>query len=50
VEREGILKPTIGNESFHETGNDNGVIAVNFATSKNLLVKSTIFPHCRIHK
>jgi hypothetical protein len=25
--------------------NDNGVRAVNFATSKNLTVKSTMFPH-----
>jgi hypothetical protein len=23
---------------------------VNFATSKNLVVKSTMFPHCDIHK
>jgi hypothetical protein len=28
----------------------NGVRVVNFATSKNLTVKSTIFPHCNIHK
>jgi hypothetical protein len=26
-------------------GNDNGVRVVNFATSKNLIVKSTTFPH-----
>jgi hypothetical protein len=30
--------------------NDNGVRTVNFATSKNLVVKSTIFPHRNIHK
>jgi hypothetical protein len=29
--------------------NDNGVRVVNFATSKNLTVKSTMFPHCNIH-
>jgi hypothetical protein len=29
---EDIFKPTIGNESFHETSNDNGVRVVNFAT------------------
>ncbi|PNF32385.1 hypothetical protein B7P43_G10087 [Cryptotermes secundus] len=34
-----------GNESLHETSNDNGVRVVNFATSKNLTVKSTMFPH-----
>jgi hypothetical protein len=38
VGREDIFKPTIGNESFHEISNDNGVRVVNFATSK-LIVK-----------
>jgi endonuclease/exonuclease/phosphatase family metal-dependent hydrolase len=46
--REDIFKLTIGNESLHETSKDNGV--VNFATSKNLTVKSTMFPHRNIHK
>jgi hypothetical protein len=41
VGREDIFKPTIGNESLHEISNDNGVRLVNFATSKNLRVKST---------
>jgi hypothetical protein len=50
VGRESIFKPTIGNESLHETGNDNGVRVVNFATSKNLVVKSMMFPHHNIHK
>jgi hypothetical protein len=35
---------------LHETSTDNGVRAVNFATSKNLIVKSTMFPHRKIHK
>jgi hypothetical protein len=48
--REDIFKPTVGKESFHEDSNDNGVRVVNFATSKNLVVKSTIFPHRNIHK
>jgi exonuclease III len=47
VGREDIFKPIIGNESLHEN-NDNGVRLVNFATSKNLRVKSTMFPHCNI--
>jgi hypothetical protein len=34
VGREDIFKLTIGNESLHEISNDNGVIVVNFATSK----------------
>jgi hypothetical protein len=42
---EDIFKPIIGNESLHEASNDNGVRVVNFATSKNLIVKSTTFPH-----
>jgi hypothetical protein len=50
VGKEVIFKPTIGNESLHEISNDNGVRLVNFATSKNLRVKSTMFPHRNIHK
>jgi hypothetical protein len=44
------FKPTIGIESLRQDSNDNGVRMVNFATSKNLLVKSTMFPHVNIHK
>ena len=50
VGREIIFKPTIGQESLHQDSNDNGVRLVNFATSKNLVVKSTMFPHQNIHK
>jgi len=50
VGREKIFKPTIGQESLHQDSNDNGVRLVNFATSKNLVVKSTMFPHWNIHK
>jgi exonuclease III len=50
VGREDIFKPTIRNESSHEISNDNEVRVVNFATSKNLVVRSTMFPHHRIHK
>ena len=48
--RENIFKPIIGQESLHQDSNDNGVRLVNFATSKNLVVKSTMFPHRNIHK
>jgi hypothetical protein len=41
VGRENIFKPTTGNENLHEISNGNGVTAVNFATCKNLVVKST---------
>jgi hypothetical protein len=50
VGRENIFKPTIENESLHEISNDSGVRVVNFATSKNLVVKSTMLPHRKIHK
>jgi hypothetical protein len=49
VDTENIFKPTIGNESLHEISNDNGVRVVNFTTSKNLVVESTMFPHRKIH-
>jgi hypothetical protein len=50
VGRENIFKPTIGNESLHQDSNDNGVRKINFATSKNLVIKSMMFPHQNIHK
>jgi hypothetical protein len=42
---EDIFKSTIWNDSLHEISNDNGVRIANFAISKNLIVKSTMFPH-----
>ena len=45
VGRENIFKLTIGNESLHQDSNDNAVRMVNFAASKNTVVKSTMFPH-----
>jgi hypothetical protein len=50
VGKEDIFKPTIGNESLHEISNDIGVRVVNFATSKNLIVESSLFPHRNVHK
>jgi exonuclease III len=50
IGRKDIFKPTIGNETMHEISNNNGVRVVNFATSKKLFVKSTIFPHRNIKK
>jgi uncharacterized protein (DUF362 family) len=47
---EDIFKGTFGNEGLHEISNDNGVTVVNFATSKNLIVKSTMFRHRNIPK
>ena len=48
--RANIFRPTVGKESLHQDSNDNGVRLVNFATPKNLVVKSTMFPHRNIHK
>jgi hypothetical protein len=50
IGRDSIFKPTVGNESLHKISNDNGVRVVNFAASKNLIVKSKMFPHRNIHK
>jgi len=50
VRRENIFKPTIGNESLHQGSKDDGFSTVNFATSRNLVFKSTMFPHRNIHK
>jgi len=50
VVRENIFKPTTGQESLHQNSNENGVRLVKFATSKNLMVKSTMFPDRNIHK
>jgi len=50
VGRENVFKPIIGNESLHQHSNDNGVRIVILATRKNLVVKSTMFPHRNSHK
>jgi len=44
------LQPTIGSESLHRDSNDNAVRIVKFDASKNLVVKSTMFPHRNIRK
>jgi hypothetical protein len=43
--RQNIFKPKIGNESLYQDSNDNGVRIVNFATTKNLVVKIMMFLH-----
>jgi len=48
--REDTFKPTIGNDSLLQVSNDNGVRIINSATSKNLVVKSTMFLHHNIRK
>jgi hypothetical protein len=48
--REDIFKPIICDDSLHEASSDNGVRVVNFATSKNLIVKNKTFSQSDIHK
>ena len=50
VGQENIFQRTIENKSIHWENNDNGIRLVNFATSKNIIVKSSKFPHFNIHK
>jgi endonuclease/exonuclease/phosphatase family metal-dependent hydrolase len=50
VGKENIFKPTIWNESLHQDSKDNGVRILTFATSKYLVVKSTIFQHRNIQR
>jgi hypothetical protein len=45
VSSKDVSKPTVRNESLLEIRDDNGVRIVNFTISKNLTVKSTVFPH-----
>jgi hypothetical protein len=49
VGRENIFKLTIGNDSLHEISNASGCI-VNFATSEDLVVKSTMYSNRKVHK
>jgi len=44
------LKPKVGKESLHQDSNGSGVRIVNFATSKNLVVTSMMFPHQNVQK
>jgi hypothetical protein len=50
VGRENIFNLATGNKSLHQDRNDNGVRIINFATSKNPVVESKMFPHRNIHK
>jgi hypothetical protein len=45
LETEDIFRPTIANQSLHENREGNGDRVVNFATTKNSVVKSTMFAH-----
>jgi hypothetical protein len=49
VGRENVFTRIV-NESLYQDSKDNGVRTVNFATAKNLILKSTMFLHRNIHK
>ncbi|CAG9104406.1 unnamed protein product [Plutella xylostella] len=49
VGREEAYQPTIGLFSKHPVSNDNGLRLISFASSKSMVIKSTIFPHKAIH-
>jgi len=48
VRRENIFKLAIGNDILHNDNNYTGNRIVKFATTKNLVAKSTMFPHRNI--
>ena len=50
VGKEGIYKPTIGNESLRNETNNNAIKMIQFAISEILSVRSSTFPHKDIHK
>ncbi|VVC46374.1 Endonuclease/exonuclease/phosphatase [Cinara cedri] len=50
VGKELIFKPTISHRSLHEVTNNNGLNLIDFATSKGLVIKSTMFSNKKIHK
>jgi exonuclease III len=50
VGKEQIYRPVIGKHSLHKRSNDNGKRLINFASSKNVVVVSTMFEHKDIHK
>jgi hypothetical protein len=50
LRRDDVFKTTIGNESLHQDSNNKGVRMVNFCTTKNLVVRSMMFPYQNFHK
>ena len=50
VGREEVWKPIIGKHSLHTESNDNGTKLISFATSLNMVIGSTLYPHRDIHK
>ncbi|XP_039285541.1 craniofacial development protein 2-like [Nilaparvata lugens] len=49
VGRESAVRTVAGNFSLHDESNNNGFLLAQFAESNRLVIKSTSFPHKRIH-
>jgi hypothetical protein len=49
VIREGIFKPTIGNENLHQIRNEDELRVIKLCHIQKS-VKRAMFPHCNIHK
>lgn len=49
VGKENIHKETIGKHSLHDITKGNGLRIISFVASRNTVVKSTCFPHPKIH-
>ena len=49
VGKESAFRPMTGCCGLHEVTNENGLCLINFAASKNMVIKSTYFMHKRIH-
>lgn len=50
IGREEQFYRTVGNNSLHRVSNKNGLRVIDFASSRNLVCRSTWFPHKSIHK
>jgi hypothetical protein len=49
LKKNDIFKPTNGNNSLYEPSNIKVVKVINFAATKNIIVKYTLFTFCNIH-
>ena len=50
IGKEDAYLGTIGRHSLHNESNRNGELLIDFATSRNMVISSTQFPHRDIHK
>ncbi|XP_025421252.1 craniofacial development protein 2-like [Sipha flava] len=48
--REIQFSHTLGKESLHDISNGNGLRLISFATGKDMMISSTMFPHKKIYK